>query len=122
MLKALVVRLYPTPEQARFLRGQFGVVRFVWNKGLFLKRHFYRVKGKNLDPVHDLKKLIAVAKRHRKYAWLKSNDSMALQERLRHLGAACSRFFKKEAGYPRFKSRRFEKSAVPEGVSTRYSS
>ena len=111
MLKALVVRLYPTPEQARFLRGQFGAVRFVWNKGLFLKRHFYRVKGKNLDPVHDLKKLLAVAKRHPKYAWLKAYDSMALQESLRHLGAAFSRFFKKEAGYPHFKSHRGEQSS-----------
>ncbi len=36
---------------------------------------------------------------------------MALQESLRHLGAAFSRFFKKEAGYPRFKSRRGEQSS-----------
>ena len=111
MLKALVVRLYPTPEQARFLRGQFGAVRFVWNKGLSIKRHYYRVKGKYLDPVHDLKKLIAVAKRHRKYAWLKAYDVMALQESLRHLGTAFSRFSKKEAGYPRFKRRRGEQSS-----------
>lgn len=111
MLKALVVRLYPTPEQAHFLRGQFGAVRFVWNKGLFLKRHFYRVKGTNLDPVHDLKKLLAVAKRHPKYAWLKDCDSMALQESLRHLGSAFSRFFQKKAGFPRFKSRRGEQSS-----------
>lgn len=68
MFKANRVRLYPTSEQAHFLRGQFGAVRFVWNKGLFLKRHFYRVKGTNLDPVHDLKKLLPVAKRHPKYA------------------------------------------------------
>lgn len=76
-----------------------------------MKRHFYRVKGKTLDPVHDLKKLLPVAKRHRKYAWLKAYDSMALQESLRHLGAAFSRFFKKEAGYPRFKIRRGEQSS-----------
>lgn len=111
MLKALRVRLYPTSEQAHFLRGQFGAVRFVWNKGLYLKRHFYRVKGTNLDPVHDLKKLLAVAKRHPKYAWLKDYDSMALQESLRNLGSAFSRFFKKQAGFPHFKSRRGEQSS-----------
>ena len=108
MLKALDVRLYPTPEQAHFLRGQFGAVGFVWNKGLFLKRHSYRVKGTNLDPVHDLKKLLAVAKRHAKYAWLKDCDRMALQESLRHLGSAFSRFFKKKVGFLSFKSRRGE--------------
>ena len=93
------------------MRGQFGAVRFVWNKGLSIKRHYYRVKGKYLDPVHDLKKLIAVAKRHRKYAWLKAYDVMALQESLRHLGTAFSRFSKKEAEYPRFKRRRGEQSS-----------
>lgn len=86
-------------------------MRFVWNKGLYLKRHYYRVKGTNLDPVHDLKKLLAVAKRHPKYAWLKDYDSMALQESLRNLGSAFSRFFKKQAGFPHFKSRRGEQSS-----------
>lgn len=86
-------------------------MRFVWNKGLYLKRHFYRVKGTNLDPVHDLKKLLPVAKRHPKYAWLKDYDSMALQESLRNLGSAFSRFFKKQAGFTHFKSRRGEQSS-----------
>ncbi len=111
MLKAILVRLYPTPDQERFLRGQFGAVRFVWNKALFLKRHYYRVKGIQLDPIHDLKKLLPIAKRHSKYAWLKNYDSIALQESLRHLARAFSGFLKKRAGFPHFKTRRGEQSS-----------
>ena len=38
MLRATKFRLYPTPEQEKFLWGQWGAVRFVWNKALWLKR------------------------------------------------------------------------------------
>ena len=88
MLRAVKVRLYPTAAQANFLRGQFGAVRFVYNKGLYLKKHYYKTKGRNLDPIHDLKKLLSVAKKSKKYGWLAEYDSMALQESLRHLKKA----------------------------------
>ncbi|KER04198.1 helix-turn-helix domain-containing protein, partial [Photorhabdus temperata] len=34
MLRATKVRLYLTPEQAEYLNGQFGAVRFAYNKAL----------------------------------------------------------------------------------------
>lgn len=46
MLRATKVRIYPTPEQAEFLKRQFGAVRFVWNKPLATKRHRYRVRSR----------------------------------------------------------------------------
>ena len=111
MIRAIRIRLYPTPDQKKYLAGLFGAVRFCYNKALYLKTHFYKVKGVNLHPIHDLKKLIAIAKKSKKYAWLAEYDCMALQESLRNLNKAYGRFFKKEAGYPRFKSRRGEQSS-----------
>ena len=111
MIRAIRIRLYPTPDQKKYLAGLFGAVRFCFNKALYLKTHFYKVKGVNLHPIHDLKKLIAIAKNTKKYAWLAEYDCMALQESVRNLNKAYSRFFKKEAGYPRFKSRRGEQSS-----------
>ena len=52
-----------------------------------------------------------MAKKSKKYAWLKQYDSMALQESLRHLDGAYQRFFKHEAGFPKWKSRRGEQSS-----------
>lgn len=94
MIRAIRIRLYPTPDQKKYLAGLFGAVRFCFNKALYLKTHFYKVKGVNLHPIHDLKKLIAIAKNTKKYAWLAEYDCMALQESVRNLNkpiAASSR-------------------------------
>ena len=111
MLRVVKVRLYPTAAQANFLRGQFGAVRFVYNKGLYLKKHYYKAKGRNLDPIHDLKKLLPIAKKSKKYGWLAEYDSMALQESLRHLKKAFDGFFAGRTGFPHFKTRRGEQSS-----------
>ena len=111
MLKSVKFRLYPSKEQEKFLWRQWGAVRFVWNKALWLKQRFYKRDGTNLSVIHDLKPLLAKAKKSRKYAWLKACDSIALQESLRHLDAAFNRFFKKQAGFPKWKSRRSEQSS-----------
>ena len=50
MIRAIRIRLYPTPDQKKYLAGLFGAVRFCYNKALYLKTHFYKVKGVNLGP------------------------------------------------------------------------
>ncbi|WP_287962286.1 RNA-guided endonuclease TnpB family protein, partial [Alcanivorax sp.] len=111
MLIATKVRIYPTPEQAAFLDRQFGCVRYVWNWALEIKEYYYRHRGVNLSPFKHLKPLLAVAKRHKRYAWLKEADSMALQQALINLDRAYGNFFKKRAGKPRFKSKRARQSS-----------
>lgn len=71
MLRATKIRIYPTPEQAAFLNAQFGAVRFAYNKALHIKKHAYQRHGVNLSPRNDLKPLLSVAKKSRKYAWLR---------------------------------------------------
>ncbi len=68
MLRAAKVRIYPTPEQAEYLNGQFGAVRFAYNKALHIKKHTYKRHGVSLNPRKDLKPLLAVAKKSHKYA------------------------------------------------------
>ncbi|MFQ9286362.1 MAG: helix-turn-helix domain-containing protein [Sutterella wadsworthensis] len=36
MIRAIRVRLYPTPDQKKYLAGLFGAVRFCFNKALYL--------------------------------------------------------------------------------------
>ena len=64
VLRATKVRIYPTPEQAEFLIAQFGAVRFAYNKALHL---MYRKHGVTLNPKKDIKPLLAVGKKSRKY-------------------------------------------------------
>lgn len=113
MLKATKVRIYPTPEQAAFLNSQFGAVRFVYNNGLRIMSHRYRVHGEPLSAKHDIKKLLPVAKKSRKYGWLAEPDSIALQQACINLDQAFQRFFdpKLKAGYPRFKNKHGKQSS-----------
>lgn len=50
MLGVTKVRIYPTPEQAEFLNAQFGAVRFVYNKALYIKKQAYQRHGVSLSP------------------------------------------------------------------------
>ncbi|HSH47706.1 MAG TPA: helix-turn-helix domain-containing protein, partial [Halomonas sp.] len=103
MLKATKIRIYPTTEQAEFLNRQFGAVRFVYNTGLRIISHRYKRHGQSLSAKHDIKKLLPVAKKSRKYGWLKDADSITLQQSCLNLDQAFQRFFdpKQKAGYPR---------------------
>ncbi len=107
MLRATKVRLYPTDEQAEFLHAQFGAVRLAYNKALHIKSHYYRVYGVSLNPKKDLKPLLTVAKKSRKYRWMKQFDSIALQQAVINLHTAFDNFFdpKLKAKYPQFKSK-----------------
>ncbi|MBD3755933.1 MAG: IS200/IS605 family element transposase accessory protein TnpB [Gammaproteobacteria bacterium] len=113
MLKATKVRIYPTPEQAEFLNAQFGAVRFAFNRGLAIQSHFYKIKGISLNPLKDIKPLLAEAKQSRKYQWLKQYDSIALQQGIIQLDKAFKNFFnpKLKSRYPRFKSKHGKQSS-----------
>lgn len=92
MLRATKVRLYPTDEQAAFLNAQFGAVRLAYNKALHIKSHYYRFYGVSLSPKKDIKPLLAVAKKSRKYQWMKQFDSIALQQAVINLHTAFDNF------------------------------
>ncbi|UYM14074.1 RNA-guided endonuclease InsQ/TnpB family protein [Endozoicomonas euniceicola] len=113
MLRATKVRIYPTSEQAEFLDRQFDAVRFVWNKALAIKVHYYKVRGQSLSPKKHLKPLLAKAKKSRKYSWLKNADSIALQQATINLDTAFQNFFnpKLQARFPRFKKKHGKQSS-----------
>lgn len=113
MLRATKVRLYPTLEQADFLKQQFGAVRFAYNKALHVKSHMYRRHGVTLNPKKDIKPLLAVAKKSRKYYWLKQYDSIALQQAIINLHQAFDNFFNPtlKAKFPKFKRKHGKQSS-----------
>ncbi len=69
--------------------------------------------GVSLSVKRDLKPLLAVAKKSRRYSWLKEYDPLALQQAVINLDKACSNFFNKKlkAGKPIFKSKRGKQSS-----------
>jgi putative transposase len=96
MLRATKVRLYPTAEQAHFSTDS--LVRCgSWNKALAIKTHRYLTRGQKLKSKRDLKPLLAVGKRSRRYSWLADFDGHSLQQACINLDRAFTNVFEGRA-------------------------
>jgi putative transposase len=120
MRRAVKVRVFPDEQQMQELEALWGAVRLVWNNGLATMSHQYRVHKKSLHPIHDLKKLLPVAKASRRYSFLAKYDSMSLQQALINLNKARVAFFEKRTKFPRYKSKHGRQSSYHCTGSTGY--
>lgn len=77
MLRAFKIRIHPTEDQAHFLNGQFGAVRFVYNRALRIKEHYRKFHDVNLSITKDIRPLIAIAKKGHKYGTEHDRDDNA---------------------------------------------
>lgn len=111
--EAFYFRLYPTKEQAAKLKQMLGSKRFVYNYFLSRCRTVYAETGKGMSYKDCANELPALKSQ---FGWLKEVHSQVLQQGLKDLDIAFQRFFKKEAGYPRFKKKRHSASIrYPQG-------
>lgn len=104
MNRAYRYRIYPSDAQKEQLRKTFGCCRFVYNCVLDLqqKRH--------LDGEKYLTKINANNWCNRElkaeYPWLREVDKFALTNAIFALDTGFRRFFDRQGGFPRFKSKR----------------
>jgi putative transposase len=111
-MKSIKVRIYPNKEQIHFLNGQFGAVRMIYNKGIAIISNRYKKHNERVS-AFTLKKLLPIAKKSRKYHWLKLYDSLALQESLRNLDKAFKDFYKIQKKYPKIKNKKGKPYGFP---------
>ena len=111
MLKAYKYKLIPNQEQMETLSKYFGCVRFIYNWGLERKIKTHKECGKSIGYV-PLAKELTLLKRQKEFEWLKECPMVSLQQSLRNLEAAFSKFFKKNAKYPKFKSKKCSRDSV----------
>jgi len=102
--QAFRFRLREHPAQAREYTRTAGCCRFVWNKALALRQRYYRLFDKHLSYNKLANRLPRWKRRH---PFLTEAPSQALQQTLKDLDTAWSRFFKEpqRVGRPRFKGR-----------------
>lgn len=81
----------------------FGCCRKVWNLMLADKEKAYKDTGKSIT--------VTPAKYKGEYPFLKEVDSLALANEQLSLQKAFRAFFEKRAGYPRFKSKKHDRSS-----------
>jgi len=102
--KSYRFRLVPNETQKAFLRQAFGSSRFVYNHFLALKKSTYEDFKISLSS-KELSRKLTELKGLEEYSWLYDTPVVCLQQSLRNLDAAYSKFFKKQTKFPRFKKR-----------------
>lgn len=103
MLKAYKLRIYPNQQQTTHLIRAMGSVRYLYNRALEVKVKHYAETGKTLSYFDLSAGLLKEEKT--KHEWLRETYAQSLQESLRHLDNAFTRFFHHTAAFPTFKSR-----------------
>ena len=110
MYKGIKLRIYPNLEQKQKIIDNFGYCRFVWNQMLNMQIERYKnnpdSKFLNSFAMNTLLKPLKY-----EYPWLKQANSTSLQDTCETLAIAYQRFFKKQNGYPKFKSRKYPKQS-----------
>lgn len=105
MIHAYKYKLKPTIKQRKKLSQTFGSTRFIYNWGLNRKKEAWEKNKEKISYVQLTKELTAL-KKDGEHEWLTNCSSVALQQSLRNLDNAYTRFFKEKKGYPKFKSKK----------------
>ena len=103
MLKTLKIRIYPDEDQKVLIEKHFGSTRFVWNHFLEKRTREYHDNGRSMsafDTINDLKNM------KKEYEWLNEINSQSFQQVLMKLDTAFRAFFKHNAHYPDFRSKK----------------
>jgi len=101
--------LQPTQEQKVLLDKHFGCVRFVFNHFLNERKEQYQADKKS-DSYYKQAATLTELKKKEETAWLKEVNSQSLQFALRCLDTAYVNFFRGNAKFPQFKSRKKKNS------------
>ncbi|PTQ83298.1 putative transposase [Trichococcus patagoniensis] len=108
ILKGVKVRLYPTAAQQEAIENNFRLNRFLWNQllGMQIARHENGGSFVNKFGMNYLIKAMKI-----EFPFLKEAESTSLLYTSADLADSYDRFFKKQNGFPGFKSRRHPKNS-----------
>lgn len=98
-------RIYPTAEQEILLAKHFGCTRYVYNHFLNERKEQYQADKKS-DNYYKQSTTLTKLKKEEDTKWLKEVNSQSLQFALRSLDTAFLNFFRGNAQFPKFKSRK----------------
>ena len=103
--KTYKFRIYPTVEQEILLAKHFGCTRYIYNHFLNERKEQYHADKKS-DNYYKQAATLTKLKKEEDTKWLKDVNSQTLQFALRSLDTAFLNFFRGNAQFPKFKSRK----------------
>lgn len=110
MIKAHKYRLFPNGEQRIFFEKSFGCSRYVYNWALSKRIEAYQQRKERLSCV-DLCKMLTNLKKEEDKSWLNEVSAECLQQSIRCMDSAFTRFFREKKGFPKYKSKKNDRKA-----------
>ena len=95
--------LYQCSRKDQALHDSINIAGIMWNHALALRKRYYRLTQKHLSYSQLDKHFAKLRMRRKKFAYWKLVGSQTVQDVLLRQEDAFERFFKKQAGFPRFK-------------------
>lgn len=108
MILSKKVRLKPTPEQVQKLWQSAGTARYIYNYTLAKQEENHKNGGKFISD-NNIRKELTILKQTDEYKWLNEVSNNVAKQAVKDACNAYKRYFKKQAGKPKFKSRRKSK-------------
>ena len=105
MIKAYKYKLKPNENQKIFFEKSFGCTRFVYNWALSKRIEAYQQEKKRLSCI-DLCKMLTFLKKEEDKLWLNEVSNECLQQSIRNMDSAFTKFFREKKGFPKFKSKK----------------
>ena len=112
MIKSFKARIYPTKSQEALIWKHIGSCRFIWNYMLSEQEKLYDLGERHLS-AFDMINLLKPLKNDGEHEWLYEVSNRSLQIACQDLDKAYKSFFKKQSGFPKFKSRKRSKPNYP---------
>ena len=112
ILRAIKIRLYPNKTQEQTLNKVLGCYRFVYNQMLALKQNAYNKNKSNLGLCELSKFFHGTLLKKSEYSWLKEQNTKVMKQAIRQMLSAYDGFFKLGKGFPKFKSKHDNNSAL----------
>ena len=107
MILARKVRLFPTSEQEQQLCKSAGTKRWAYNWALSKQQENYKSGGKFISD-GELRKELTQLKKTEELQWLNEVSNNVTKQAIKDACNAYMRFFKKQSGFPKFKSKKHE--------------
>lgn len=112
ILRAVKIRLYPNKTQEQTLNKVLGCYRFVYNQMLARKQENYNTDKTNIGLCELSKFFHGELLKDEKYSWLKEQNTKVMKQAIRQMLSSYDGFFKLGKGFPKFKSKKDEQSAL----------
>ena len=112
ILRAVKIRLYPNKTQEQTLNKVLGCYRFVYNQMLARKQEAYNTDKINLGLCELSKYFHGDLLKKDEYSWLKEQNTKVMKQAIRQMLSAYDSFFNHGKGFPKFKSKHDNNSAL----------